>query len=103
MSAIPAATPGPPTALLATAHDSSVQLDWSAPGDDGGAAISDYRIEQSTDGGASWQIVDDGIGTTPSALVNGLANETEYWFRVSAMNAIGAGAASAIATATPNP
>jgi titin len=103
IASTPATVPGPPTDLLATGRDSSVELEWSPPDDDGGSRVSDYLIEQSTDGGASWEVVDDGIGTTLSALVNGLANGTPYWFRARAINAIGTSAPSAVVTATPSP
>ena len=103
VSAVPATTPGPPTNLVATALDGSVQLDWASPADDGGSAISDYDVEESTDAGASWHVVTDEIGPTPSALVSGLANGTEYWFRVKAVNVIGVGPATDPVTATPNP
>ena len=47
--------PGAPTGLTATASGTStIDLSWTAPSDDGGSAISGYRIEVSPNGGSSW-------------------------------------------------
>ncbi len=103
VAATPATVPGPPTDLVATGLDASVQLTWSPPDDDGGDAISDYLVEQSTSSGGPWDVVTDLIGTTPSAPVTDLTNGTEYWFRVSAINDVGAGSPTSSVSATPNP
>lgn len=100
-SVTPRTVPDAPEPLTATPQDRSVALSWSAPVDDGGAAVSGYRIEQSVDGGENWTEVSADTGSTQtSALVTGLENGTAIEFRVSAINEAGAGTA-AVATATP--
>jgi subtilisin family serine protease len=103
VAAVPATVPGPPTDLVANEVDGAVELSWSPPDDDGGDAIIDYLVEQSTASGGPWQVVADGAGTAPSALVPGLTNGTEYWFRVSAINDLGGGSPTPSVPATPNP
>ena len=94
--------PGAPTGLSGTAGNTQVSLSWSAPVDTGGSAITGYMVESSVDAGVSWSTVvaDTGsTGTTYSAT--GLTNGATYTFRVSAINAVGTGTASGIASAVP--
>jgi hypothetical protein len=98
--ATPATTPGAPTTVATVAGDGFVTLTWAAPSSNGGAIVTSYLIEKSTDG-ATWT-----TAATTSArdfTVTGLANGTAYRFRVSAVNAAGTGAsAQASATVTPS-
>ena len=75
-------------------------MSWTAPTDDGGSAVTDYRIESSVDG-ATWTAVDDGVSTATTSTVSGLTNGTIYQFRVAAVNAVGTGSWSATVAATP--
>ena len=91
--------PGAPTGLSATAAGTmQINLLWTAPGGNGGAAISGYRIEVSTDGGTMWS---DAVADTGSTITTyphtGLTAGTTYHYRVSAINAMGAGTTSALA------
>ncbi len=88
------ASPGGLTAAVAPATgvgSGQVKLAWSAPTDDGGTPITDYVIQRSTNG-LSWTTLDDGASTATTYTVTGLTNGTRYSFRVTARNAIGAGA-----------
>src|SRR5207245_2563013 len=75
-----------PTELHATAAFSSqINFTWSTPADNGGSAITGYKIERSTDGGTTWStlVANTGItGTTYSDT--GLTPTTTYAYRVSA-------------------
>ncbi len=79
--------PSAPTGLSATPISSSqINLSWTAPSD-GGSPITDYIIEYSQDT-SNWSTYDDGVGTETNATITGLTEES-YYFRVSAINAIG--------------
>jgi subtilisin family serine protease len=77
-----------------------VRLSWAAPVVDGPEPVSDYVVEQSSDG-STWTIIDDGLSTATTFTVGGLTNGIAYWFRVAAVNAMGAGAESEPVTAKP--
>ena len=94
----PVTTPSEPTNLFATPQDEQVALSWNAPGTTGGSPITGYRIEQKQ-GDSTWTVaVEDTGSVSPTASISGLTNGAEYRFRVSAVNAQGAGQPS---TATP--
>ncbi|MEM8792722.1 MAG: fibronectin type III domain-containing protein [Pseudomonadota bacterium] len=93
-----ATAPGQVTGLTAVAGDAQVSLSWSAPGD-GGSALTDYILEVDT--GAGFSVINDGVGTATSFDHTGLANGIQHTYRVAAVNAVGTGAASVTANATP--
>ena len=93
-----AAVPGAPTDLSATADGTStINLNWTAPSDDGGASISGYKIEVSSNGGANWT---DRFATRTSYSHTGLSAGTTRHYRVSAINSVGTGNPSNTANAT---
>jgi len=94
-----ATVPDVPTGLVAVAGDGAVGLSWSAPGDDGGAAVTGYVVEVSADGGATWSASSSPSST--AATVDGLVNGGAYRFRVSAVNGVGTGDPSDTAAAVP--
>ena len=81
-----------------TSTPGQVVLTWSAPSSTGGSAITDYLIEYSTDGGATWVTYADGTSTATSATLTGLTSNASYSFRVSAINAAGTATASTAST-----
>ena len=118
-----AAPPGAPTGLLVSAGDARLDLSWTAPSDDGGAAIEGYDVQYTsasksavaddaavrTGGSVSsadgWVAVGRGAEADPPAAsqaISGLANDTEYRVRVRARNAGGNGA-WAHGTGSPQP
>ena len=96
------APPGAPTDLTATANGSAqIDLNWSAPANDGGAAITGYKIEASPDGGLAWSLLTADTGTAAAAYSHtGLAPETRRHYRVSAINEAGTSDPSNIASTT---
>ena len=108
-SATPAITaPAAPTALTATAGHAQVRLAWTH-GEDGGSPITGHEYRQITDNGgtgATWTAIPnsaaEGANGT-SYTVTGLSNGVEYTFQVRAGNAVGLGAPSPQAPATPSP
>ncbi len=103
-----AAAPNQPTGLTATAvGGTQINLVWVAPTDNGGATISGYRIEVSADGGTNWTDLLANTGATSVTYSHtGLTRGSTRHYRVSAINAVGTGAASdptSASTATPTP
>jgi hypothetical protein len=98
----PAMAPGQPRSLTATAGEQQVSLSWTAPLRNGGASITDYIVQYSSDSGSTWTTFSDGTSTSTSATVTGLTNSTTYKFRVAAVNNVGAGAYAVSGNATPS-
>lgn len=98
-----ATAPGQVTGLTAQGKPGRAALSWSAPSD-GGSAITDYLIERAPDVAGSpgtYATVTDGTSTATTYTDTGLTNGSIYWYRVSAINAIGTGTASTAASASP--
>ena len=94
--------PGAPTGLTATASGTTqIDLAWSAPASTGGSAITGYKIEVSANGTSGWtdQVANTGNANTTYAHT-GLASGDTRHYRVSAINANGAGTASNVDSAT---
>jgi hypothetical protein len=81
--------------VSATPSNRQVRLTWNAPPSNGGAAITDYLIQYSSNNGRTWRTFNDGVSTTRAVTVTGLTNGTRYVFRVAAVNVAGTGAFSA--------
>ena len=96
-----AEAPDPPAGLSATASGRTrIDLSWSAPSDDGGSAVTGYRIDVSS-GGSGWRTLVANTGSTGTTYSHtGLSAGTMYHYRVSAINSAGAGRPSAAASAT---
>ena len=94
--------PGKPTGLSASASgETQIDLSWTAPSDNGGEAISGYRVEVSSDGGTTWSDLAADTGSTTTTYAHtGLSAGTARHYRVSAINSVGTGAASDTASAT---
>ena len=94
--------PQPPTGLTATTISSSqINLSWSAPADNGGSAITGYKIERSTNAGSTWSTIVANTASTSTAFSDmGLAANTSYTYRVSAINSVGTSSPSNTASAT---
>src|SRR2546427_3850593 len=95
--------PGSPTGLTATTVSSSqINLSWTAPTNNGGSTITGYKIERSTDGGTTWNII---LASTSHSWYSDyfLSASTTYTYRVSAINAIGTSSSSSTASATTSP
>ena len=92
-SATTATDPGPPTGLTATTNGATqIDLAWTAPTDDGGAAITGYRIEVSSDAGSLWSDLVADTGSTDTTYEHtGLSAGTTRHYRVSAINSAGTG------------
>lgn len=103
----PVAVPGAPSAVAITPGDAQLSVAYTAPVDDGGAAITSYQY--STDGGATWRTRQDGGGTTSPLIITrlssdgstALSNGTTYQVQIRAVNSAGNGTATASSAGTP--
>jgi hypothetical protein len=93
-----ATPPSAPTGLKALAGDGRAALSWTAPTNNGGAAITGYTVKTALANGTP---VKESPASGTSLTVINLANGTAYQFTVVANNSKGASPASAPATATP--
>ena len=93
-SITPNAVPLPPTNVIATRGRGVVTVSWTTPVSTVGVRITDYRVQQSTNGGLSWVTVRDGVSTSTRTVVSGLVMGRDYIFRVAAVGRFGAGDSS---------
>jgi secreted trypsin-like serine protease len=85
----PGVAPAPLRIRSAAREDGAVVVAWTPPGDNGGSAITGYRLEVTRDNGASWQQI--GTVTTAGAAVSGIPLGSTASFRVATVNGSGAG------------
>ena len=103
-----ATAPGAPTGLRASANGATqIDLSWTAPANDGGSAISAYKIEvcaQATaaacDTEPEWSTLTGRVAPATTYAHTGLTAGTTRHYRVRAVNSVDEGAASAVASAT---
>jgi PKD repeat protein len=103
-SPIAGTPPGAPTGLTATAGNGQVSLSWTPPASNGGVNITSYRVYRGTASGNETLLTSggcSGLGAVTSCTDTGLSNGQPYYYKVSAVNAIGEGAQGNEATATP--
>ncbi|MCX6461874.1 MAG: fibronectin type III domain-containing protein [Actinobacteria bacterium] len=97
-----AATPNVPRSVKGLAGDKSVVVSWTAPADNGGAAINYYKVTATPKVGSATRTCTTATGSALSCQVTGLAAGVAYRFTVKAHNSVGFGAASTqSATVTP--
>jgi hypothetical protein len=78
----------------------SLTLSWRLPSSNGGASITDYKIEFSSDNGVTWRAIPHTASSNLAFNVTGLSPVRSYRFKVSAINSRGTGPASSIVSAT---
>ncbi len=98
ITAVPSMTPSVPLHLTSAGGVKLVSLSWSAPADNGGTAVTSYRIYRSlTEGGPYQPVAYVGSTTYTDAP---LGNGVHYYYRVSAVNSAGEGAFAGTNTTT---
>lgn len=93
-----AQTPPRPPVLTGDAADRVVHLSWQVPSSDGGSTITKYRVYRRTTGGYSL-LANVPTGTTYDDTA--VFNTVTYTYQVTALSALGEGAASNEVAATP--
>jgi subtilisin family serine protease len=92
-------TPSAPRIGISAAVAAGVKVSWAPPVDDGGAAVTSYRVSAYRGSSVVKSVVVN--GSTTSTTVTGLANGTAVRLGVEAGNAAGWSPSSASITATP--
>jgi len=100
-SAKPAGTPGQPTGLTAVADSSQSTLTWTAPASDGGSPVTAYVVYRGTASGGESKLAT--VGNVLTYLDTDVVLGRTYYYRVSAVNAIGEGPQSSEASVTIPP
>ena len=90
----PPALPAAPDLRAAANGENAIELSWDPPTDNGGAAISGYELQVSSDGGANYSLL-----ASPSALArsythSGLKPGDERLYQLRARNSAGWGPVS---------
>ena len=102
-TATPSTTPSAPIINSATTYQNQTStVSWTAPSDNGGAAISSYNLQYSTSSSGPWLPTPTTPYTvnaaTTSYTFTDLTNGTLYYFQVAAVNSSGVGTYSAQTT-----
>jgi len=99
ITATPSTVPGAPTMGTPTAGNNSVSLTFTAPGSNGGSAITNYSY--STDG-TNYTAFSPAQTTSP-LTISGLTNGNSYTLYIKAINAAGSSTASAASSSIALP
>jgi Ca2+-binding RTX toxin-like protein len=83
-----AVLPATPVISLKSITATGAVITWTAP-NNGGAKISDYLAEYSTDNGQTWKTVVKTASSSTSLTLKSLKTKTSYLFRISAKNTVG--------------
>jgi hypothetical protein len=90
---INATAPQAPTGLTGTFSGATASLLWTAPTNNGGSPVTGYNVDYKLVTATTWSTT---TSTTTSKSITGLLPGQSYDYRVSAVNAIGAGPSMSI-------
>ncbi len=93
-----ATVPGAPGMPNLTPGDQQIDVSWTAPSSDGGQAITDYQVEYKLTSESEFQDAGYDRGTETMFTIGGLMNGESYQVRVRAMNSLGYGDWSPVAS-----
>jgi titin len=96
--AVPASAPK--NLVYTNLTESSVSLGWGLPESNGGSAITDYRVEVSSNGVNSWTVIPHSAFNSRGFNVSNLLPGRTYQFRIYAVTSVGVGEVSSILTLT---
>jgi predicted phage tail protein len=90
-SAVPGTRPGSARIGTAAPDDSAAVVHWLAPADDGGLAVTGYRVRAVDESGAPAGSLRSASAASTRLRVRGLTNGEAYRFQVAAVNEMGVG------------
>ena len=95
--------PAPPTGVVASpASATQINLSWSAPSNNGGSPIIGYKIEYRQGTSGTYSILVANTASTATTYSHtGLTTGQVYFYRIYAINSVGASNPSPEASATP--
>jgi fibronectin type 3 domain-containing protein len=91
-SVTPVTVPGSPILNTASIVNTTISLSWSAPGTNGGSAVTGYRVYRGTSSGSESLL--STLGNTTSFTDSTVLPATTYYYQVSALNTLGEGTKS---------
>jgi hypothetical protein len=100
-NAIPVSIPEAPTGLTASAGDGYINLTWGPPFNDGGSAVTKYKIYKSNETGTETFL--DDVDVEFFYNDTDVENNVIYFYIISAVNGIGEGPFSYEVNGTPVP
>ena len=84
--------PGAPSVSSITPTNQQAVLNWNAPANSGGSAITGYQIFRSTTPGAETLLTE--VGNVTTYTNSGLTSGSTYYYKIAAKNSIGVGTQS---------
>jgi cellulose 1,4-beta-cellobiosidase len=96
----PVSVPSAPQGFEATAGNAQITLNWSAPANDGGGAITGYIVYRGTNDSSLSVLTSV---TTTTFVDTGLMAGQTYYYEICATNQAGEGAMTTVVSATPPP
>ncbi|HNU35386.1 MAG TPA: fibronectin type III domain-containing protein, partial [Methanomassiliicoccales archaeon] len=94
-----ASDPGVPRNLDVDAGNGTVTLNWDPPDDDGGTPVTGYKVYRGITEGAELLLAT--LGDVTTYVDDNVTNGQTYYYRVSALNAVGEGSLTDSEHATP--
>eukprot|EP00095_Tigriopus_kingsejongensis_P003097 snap_masked-scaffold1025_size69488-processed-gene-0.4 protein:Tk03097 transcript:snap_masked-scaffold1025_size69488-processed-gene-0.4-mRNA-1 annotation:"hypothetical protein D910_05908" len=91
----PKSLPGSPSVQVTDVTSRSVTLQWSPPSNTGGVELTGYILEKQLATSNKWEKVATVDSSVTLFKVDNLKEKSEYFFRISAENEVGASAPSA--------
>jgi titin len=94
-----ASAPSAPIAVLKSSSLRAAVITWTVTSD-GGAKVSNYLVEYSTDNGNSWLNLPKTVSNSKTLTLRGLKTQAKYLFKVVAVNSVGMSPASEVVEVT---
>ncbi len=92
--------PGAPQSFAVAPANTGAALTWAAPASTGGAPVTSYRVYRGTTNNPTTLVASPASGAT-SYTDSGLTNKTTYYYKVTAVNSVGEGTATAVTSVVP--